>query len=63
MEKQKHDNNFSQRNVLHSQFQDYFSLLLRATERFTFRSAMLSLHWLVEEGVSNELSDFNPQPV
>ena len=32
MEQQKHDNNFSQKNALHSQFLDYFSLLLRAKE-------------------------------
>jgi hypothetical protein len=44
MAQQKHDDNFSQRNALHSQFLDYFSLLLRARERFSCRSAMLSPH-------------------
>ena len=57
MEQQKHDNNFSQKNALHSQFLDCFSLLLRARDRFTCRSAMLSPRWLVEKGVSRELSD------
>ena len=57
MEQQKHDNNFSQKNALHSKFLDCFSLLLRARDRFTCRSAMLSPRWLVEEGVSRELSD------
>jgi hypothetical protein len=63
MEQQKHDDNFCQKNVLHYQFLNYLSLLLKARERFTCRSAMLSPHWLVKEGVSYDLSNLNPQPV
>ena len=54
MGQQKHDNNFSQKNALRSQFLDCFSLLSRAGDRSTCRSAMPSPSWLFEGGVSHE---------